>query len=105
MRIITSGTTSNFQGATDGPASISLILSQPEPGTGPRVHRHPYDETWVVERGELRFEVGDEQGRATAGDIVVAPPEIPHRFTNCGAGTARVICIHASPTVIGEFLE
>src|SRR5690606_20646263 len=30
------------------------------PGTGPRLHVHPYDETFVVVEGMARFFVGDE---------------------------------------------
>jgi hypothetical protein len=30
----------------DHGASTSLILDESEPGQGPRLHRHPYDETW-----------------------------------------------------------
>ena len=32
-----------------------MILSGSEPGGGPRLHRHPYDETWVIEEGKVRF--------------------------------------------------
>jgi mannose-6-phosphate isomerase-like protein (cupin superfamily) len=107
MKIISAGSLANgrFEGASDGPASISLILDESEPGAGPRLHRHPYDETWVIEHGNLIFQVGDKLGEATAGDIVIAPPGIPHKFTNQGPGRSRVICIHASSTIVGEFLE
>ncbi len=37
----------NLKGA-DHCATISLILDHSEPGQGPRLHCHPYDETWVV---------------------------------------------------------
>ena len=94
-----------FEGAAYGPTTISMILDESRPGTGPRLHRHPYDETWVVLEGDLVFEVGDRQGRARAGDIVLAPPDVPHKFTNQGAQRARLICIHANPTIVGEFLE
>jgi mannose-6-phosphate isomerase-like protein (cupin superfamily) len=40
-----------------------------------------------------------------AGDIVVVPPGVPHKFTNSGPGPSELICIHASPTFIGEWLE
>jgi mannose-6-phosphate isomerase-like protein (cupin superfamily) len=49
--------------------------------------------------------VGDRQARACTGDIVLAPPEVPHKFTNQGPGNARLICVHASPTIATEFLE
>jgi mannose-6-phosphate isomerase-like protein (cupin superfamily) len=59
----------------------------------------------VIQEGNLLFQVGDQLGVGRRGDIVIAPPGVPHKFTNQGPGQARVICIHASPTIIGEFLE
>ncbi|MDQ6842504.1 MAG: hypothetical protein M3025_08800 [Actinomycetota bacterium] len=43
---------SSLEGAAHG-ATISLILDHSQPGDGPRLHRHPYDETWVVQEGNL----------------------------------------------------
>jgi mannose-6-phosphate isomerase-like protein (cupin superfamily) len=94
-----------FEGASDGPAGISIILDSSEPGGGPRLHSHPYDETWVVEKGEVVFQVGQRLARARAGDIVVAPPNVPHKFTNQGRGRSRLVCIHASPTIRTEWFE
>ncbi len=94
----------NIQGADHG-ASISLILDESEPGQGPRLHRHPYDETWVVLAGHLTFQSGEELLLVGAGDIVIVPRGVPHRFTNNGPGPSKLICIHASPTFIGEWLE
>jgi mannose-6-phosphate isomerase-like protein (cupin superfamily) len=86
-------------------ATISLILDVSEPGQGPRLHRHPYDETWVVQEGNVVFQLGDAIHRTGPGDVVIAPPGVPHKFTSEGPGRARLVCIHASPTVIGEWLE
>jgi len=48
MKIInyTSLPEGRFEGASDGPAGVSIILDSSEPGGGPRLHSHPYDETW-----------------------------------------------------------
>jgi quercetin dioxygenase-like cupin family protein len=94
----------NLRGADHG-ASISLILDESDAGGGPRLHRHPYDETWVVIEGSLTFQAGDERFAARPGDIVVVPPDTPHRFTNDGPGTSRLVCIHAHPTFDTEWLE
>jgi len=94
----------NLRGAEHG-ATISLILDQSEPGHGPRLHRHPYDETWVVEEGHLTFQSGEEQLKAGAGDIVIVPPDTPHKFTNDGPGTSKLVCIHAHPSFVTEWLE
>ena len=94
-----------FEGAGDGPAEVSLILDDSRPGAGPRLHRHPYSETWVIERGNLIFHVGDHHLQAGPGQIVVAPPDLPHTFINQGPSQARLVCIHASPTIRTAFLE
>ena len=96
--------TGNLKGTEHG-ATISLILDQSEPGHGPRLHRHPYDETWVVQEGNLTFRLGDERHRAGPGDIIIAPPGVPHKFTNDGPGPCNLVCIHANPEMVTEWLE
>jgi quercetin dioxygenase-like cupin family protein len=106
MPVIRAGSLPNghLKGADHG-ATVSLILDRSEPGHGPRLHRHPYDETWVVEEGNLTFQLGDDRYRAGAGDIVIAPPGVPHKFTSDGPGPCHLVCIHSSPTMITEWLE
>jgi quercetin dioxygenase-like cupin family protein len=94
----------NLKGADHG-ATISLILDYSEPGHGPRLHRHPYDETWVVHDGNLTFQLGEDRFRVGPGDIVIAPPGAPHKFTNDGPGRSWMVCIHANPTMVTEWLE
>ncbi len=94
----------NMVGADHG-ATVCIILDQSEPGGGPRLHRHPYDETWVVVAGTLTFTAGDETLEASEGDIVVVPPGVPHKFRNTGPGPSKLVCIHASPTFTTEWLE
>ena len=106
MPLIRSGTlpTGSLEGGDHG-ATISLILDESDPGHGPRLHRHPYDETWVVIVGNLTFHAGEEQLAAGPGDIVIVPPRTPHRFTNDGPGRSKLVCIHANPTFDTEWLE
>ena len=94
----------NLEGAEHG-ATTSVILDHSEPGHGPRLHKHPYDETWVVNEGNISFQAGDNQFEAGPGDIVIVPPETPHKFINNGSSPARLVCIHASPTFVTDWLE
>ena len=96
--------TQTIQGAEHG-ATISLILDRSTTGQGPRLHRHPYDETWVVVEGTVKFQAGNEACAAGPGDVVIVPANTPHKFTNEGVAPSRLVCIHANPTVIGEWLE
>ena len=95
---------STIRGEDHG-ASISLIIDESEPGQGPRLHRHAYDETWVVQEGNISFQVGGNRLKAGPGDVAIIPPGVPHRFVNDGPGRSRIVCIHASPTIVGEWLE
>ncbi len=94
----------NVEGAAHG-ATTSLILDNSEPGHGPRLHRHPYDETWFVQEGNVTFQAGGDREHAGPGDVVIVPPGVPHKFTNDGPGRSRLVCVHASPTFITEWLE
>ena len=96
--------TGNLRGEDHG-ATVSLILDHSEPGQGPRLHRHPYDETWVVIEGNLTFQAGDQQLEAGPGAIVIVPPDTPHKFINHGPGRSHLVCIHASPRFVTEWLE
>ena len=106
MPLLKAGTlpNGNLKGEEYG-ATVSIILGESQPGTGPRLHRHPYDETWIVIAGTLTFQAGDECLAAGPGDIVIVPPGTPHRFTNDGPGPSKLVCIHANPTFVTEWLE
>lgn len=95
---------SSLKGADHG-STISLILDHSDPGQGPRLHRHPYDETWIVHEGNLTFQLDEDQVKAGPGDIVIAPPGVAHKFTNDGPGRSSMVCIHSSPTMSTEWLE
>ncbi|MBV9007306.1 MAG: cupin domain-containing protein [Solirubrobacterales bacterium] len=94
----------NLEGAAHG-ATISLILDHSEPGQGPRLHRHPYDETWVLQEGSVTFQEGDSRHTARPGDIIIVPAGVAHKFTNDGPGRSNLVCVHASPTFKTEWLE
>ena len=57
--------------------SVSLILAESEPGEGPRLHRHAYDETWVIQEGNISFQVGENVLTAGPGDVAIIPPRRP----------------------------
>ncbi len=93
-----------FDGHEHG-ASVSFFFTRNKPGTGPKLHKHPYDETFLVQEGEARFTVGENEIEATAGEIVVVPANTPHGFVNTGTDALRQVNIHASPRMETEWLE
>ena len=52
--------------ALDPDVPFSVILVHSGPGVGPKVHRHPYPEVFVVESGEATFRLGDDEVVVTA---------------------------------------
>ena len=74
-------------------------------GAGPRLHVHPYDETFIVVEGHARFFVGDTTLDAGAGEIVFGPAGVPHRFENLGPGRLQTVDIHHSPRWIQTDLD
>lgn len=84
---------------------VSFFWVESQPGQGPRLHRHAYDEVFVILEGNVRFRVGDEEVVATGGDILVGPANVPHAFENIGPGILRQIDIHVSDHILTEWLE
>ena len=82
-----------------------LAYGTDETGVGPRLHVHPYDETFVVIEGRARFYVGDTVLDASAGEVVFGPAGVPHKFENLGPGRLQTIDIHHSPEWIQTDLE
>jgi quercetin dioxygenase-like cupin family protein len=93
-----------FVGADHGDVPFSIILVHSQPGVGPKLHRHPYAEVFVVESGQATFQLGDETIVVEAGHVVVGPPDVAHGFTNTGAGELRLVAIHGAPRFSTEWL-
>ena len=96
--------TVQFEGEPYG-AGISFFLVDNEPGEGPRLHQHPYAETWVVRTGRVLVTAGEEDIEGGPGDIVVVERDTPHRFRNLGPGRLEMVCIHAAGRMVTEWLD
>ena len=73
---------------------------------GPRLHRHPYEEVFVVQEGSATtFTAGDDVMEARGGQVVVVPAGVAHKFVEPGAGRLRQVDIHASDHFVTEWLE
>ena len=98
-----------WRGELDGAgygAGVSLIfVSTAEIGDGPRLHTHPYPETFIIRAGRGRYTIGDQTIEARAGQILVVPAGVPHKFANLGPGPLESTDIHASERFITDWLE
>jgi mannose-6-phosphate isomerase-like protein (cupin superfamily) len=90
-------------GADHGVA-LCILFVDAQPGQGPGLHKHPYEEVFILQEGQGTFTVGDEELELRAGDIAIVPPDTPHRFVNSGDGPLRQIDIHVSPSFSTEWL-
>jgi len=62
------------------------------PGAGNQFHRHPGDQWWAVQEGEVTFTVKGQQPRfMKAGDFVYVPRGTVHRNQNLSKLPARSI--------------
>jgi mannose-6-phosphate isomerase-like protein (cupin superfamily) len=98
-------TAHEFEGHHYDDTGVSFIVVDAPPGGGPKLHRHPYEEVFVVQEGSTTFTAGDEVIEARGGQVVVVPAGVPHKFVNSGTGRLRQLDIHASERFITEWLE
>jgi quercetin dioxygenase-like cupin family protein len=61
------GTAHRFEGHLYDDANVSFFLTDAPPGTGPGLHKHPYEEVFVVQEGEVTFTVGATSSRQRVG--------------------------------------
>ncbi|WP_244488467.1 cupin domain-containing protein [Devosia sp. Root413D1] len=80
-----------------------ILHDSVDAGAGPRLHTHPYPETFIIEAGRAVFTVGDEELEAGPGQILVVPANIPHKFRTLGP--MKSIHIHANPKFDTRWLE
>ena len=99
------GWNGELQGGVYG-AGICVIFNLLDaPGGGPRLHKHPYPETFIIRAGTGLFTVGDKEITAIAGQILVVPADTPHKFTNLGPGPLETIDIHENGNFVTSGLE
>ena len=94
-----------FVGADHGGTRACLIFVDAPPGGGPSLHRHPYDEIFVVEAGEATFTADGVERVVRSGEMVVVPAGVAHAFVNSGAGPLRQVDIHLSAQFSTEWLS
>jgi quercetin dioxygenase-like cupin family protein len=93
-----------LQGVSCGSA-LSLIFVDAAPGRGPGLHRHAYEEVFVVHAGAVTFTLGGDRIDARPGDVAIAPAGTPHAWVNSGGEHVRMTAIHHAPAFLTEWLE
>jgi mannose-6-phosphate isomerase-like protein (cupin superfamily) len=84
---------------------VSFIWVEMKPGGCVRLHKHPYEEIFIIQEGEAEYLVGSEIIAAHTDQIIIVPDDTAHKFSNTGEQTLRQVDIHVSRRFITERLE
>src|ERR1700692_4037970 len=63
------------------------------PGGGPPPHRHDFEETFILLKGEMEATFRGKKSTVRAGQTVNIPANAPHQFHNASTGPVRMLCI------------
>lgn len=78
----------------DNPDGISFIEHRMPYGSAPPLHvHHDEDEIFHILEGEMEFELGGERFVRRAGDTLIGPRGVPHRFRVVSPGGVRLLTI------------
>ena len=91
-----------FQGAMHG-ANVSFFMVKFSPGKGPRKHRHPYEETFILLEGEIEATLDGITQTLRENHIVVIPAGTWHEFKNQSERAVFMVNIHPVPEMITEW--
>lgn len=85
---------------------FSVVEATVPSGNGPVAHVHnASDEAFYLLSGELEFLDGDRTFIARAGDFVLIPRGIRHRFKNNGLHATKMLFFFTPPGVEQAFIE
>ena len=99
------GNTYEFQGVHYPLTNISFIWVDMPPGGAIRLHKHPYEEIFIIQEGLATFVVDSDTLEARAGQIIIVPAEVPHKFMNRSDRQLKQIDIHVNGHFITDWLE
>ncbi len=99
------GNTYEFEGSRYQDTEVSFIWVDMPPGGTVRLHKHPYKEIFIIQEGAATYTVGSATLEAHAGQIIIVPAGVPHKFMNAGDRQLRQVDIHVSRQFITHWLE
>lgn len=92
------------EGRDHGFARLSIITTETHPGGGPPLHRHDEEEAHVIQQGNYRVLIGEQQFDVSGPAVVRIPAGVPHTFVNTGKEVLRVVGILPADTLSYEEL-
>jgi mannose-6-phosphate isomerase-like protein (cupin superfamily) len=85
-----------FQGFQHQDTKVSFIWVDMPPGGTIRLHKHPYQEIFIIQEGVATFTVDSTTLEAHAGQIIIVPADVPHKFMNLSDKQLKQIDIHVN---------
>ena len=98
------GNTYEFQGIHQD-TNVSFIWVDMPPGGAIRLHKHPYEEIFIIQEGTATFTVDSVTLEARARQIIIVTAEVPHKFMNLSDKQLKQIDIHINKQFITDWLE
>ena len=79
-------------------SQTAVMMLKPNQSTGEQAesHKHSQQMLLLIE-GELLAEIDGERGNLNAGEVVVIPPGVKHKFTNNGNAPAVTFNVYCPP--------
>ena len=99
------GNTYEFQGIQHQDTNVSFIWVDMPPGGTIRLHKHPYQEIFIIQEGLATFTVDSVTLEARAGQVIIVPADVPHKFMNLSHKQLKQIDIHVSRQFLTHWLE
>jgi quercetin dioxygenase-like cupin family protein len=87
------------RGITDGKLMV-LSLELPPGMCRDRMYSHEGEECLLVQKGEIKVQVGDESYFLKEGDSICFKSTVPHNMFNVGDITAEIVCINTPPSAM-----
>ena len=84
-------------------ASLSFFIVRFSPGMGPKKHRHPYEETFILLEGEIEAVIDGASQSIGSRKIVVIPAGTWHEFKVCSETNVLMINLHPVSKMITEW--
>lgn len=94
-----------LEGYRFGLNNLTLVMGETAPGKGIPLHRHTYEELFIVHGGRGTYTVGEAVVEAGAGDVVLVPSGVPHCFVNNAQETLYHTAVHAMGKFVVEYLD
>ena len=99
------GNTYEFIGSQYQDTEVSFIWVDMPPGGTIRLHKHPYQEIFIIQEGVATFTVDSTTMEAYVGQIIIVPADVPHKFMNSSDKQLKQVDIHLNKQFITYWLE